>query len=76
MLLDVNEDEEAPEFIDALLKQHEAEQRLRRYSAGSPHAELSRVLQEEVIRCMLTRAEKEIELVRRALNRNAVKEPL
>ena len=68
MLLDVIKDEEAPEFFDVLLKQHEAEQRLRRYSGESPHAELPRVIQEEVIRCMLTRAEKEIELLRRALN--------
>ena len=67
-LLDVIEDEGAPEFMDALLKQHEAEQRLRRYSGGSPQAEPSTVLQDEVMRCMLTRIEKEYELVKRALN--------
>ena len=67
-LLNLLEDEGAPEFMDALLKQHEAEQRLRRYSGGSPQAEPSTVLHEEVIRCMLTRVEKEYELIRRALN--------
>ena len=68
MLLDVIEDEGAPEFMDALLKQHEAEQCLRRYSVEFSHAEPPKVLQEEVVRCMLTRVEKEIELLRRALN--------
>lgn len=68
VLLDVIEDEEAPyEFMDALLKQHEAEQRLRRYS-GVEHAAPPTVIQKEVISLMLNRAEKEIELLRRALN--------
>ena len=67
-LLDVIEDEGAPEFMDALLKQHEAEQCLHCYSGGSPQAEPSTVLQDEVIRCMLTRIEKEYKLIKRALN--------
>lgn len=72
ILIDVLEDEGAAEFMDALLKQHEAEQRLRRYSAEFPDAEPSKVIQEEVIRLMLTRAEIEIEVLKRALNQNAV----
>lgn len=69
ILLDVIEDEGAPEFIDALLKQHEAEQRLRRYHPGkSPDAESPTVIQKEVVRLMLTRAEMEIEVLKRALN--------
>lgn len=70
--IDVLNDEGAAEFMDALLKQHEAEQRLRRYSAEFPDAEPSKVIQEEVIRLMLTRAEIEIEVLKRALNQNAV----
>lgn len=70
--IDVLNDEGAAEFMDALLKQHEAEQRLRRYSAEFPDAEPSKVIQEEVIKLMLTRAEIEIEVLKRALNQNAV----
>ena len=66
ILLDVIEDGEAPDFMDALLKQHEAEQRLRRYS-GDSRAEPPTVIQKEVVSLMLNRAEKEIELLRRAL---------
>ena len=65
MLLDVIEDEGAPEFMDALLKQHEAEQRLRRISGESPHVEPPTVVQKEIVRRMLTRAEKEVELLKR-----------
>ena len=74
IVLDVIEDEGAPEFIDALLKQHEAEQRLRRCSGKSPDAETPTVIQKEVVRLMLTRAEIEIEVLKRALNWNPVKE--
>jgi len=68
IVLDVIEDGGAPGFMDALLKQHEAEQRLRRYSGESASAEPPTVVQEEVVRLMLSRAEKEIELLKRALD--------
>ena len=51
--------------MDALLKQHEAEQRLRRISGESPHVEPPTVVQKEIVRRMLTRAEKEVELLKR-----------
>ncbi|KIJ95134.1 hypothetical protein K443DRAFT_124953 [Laccaria amethystina LaAM-08-1] len=66
----------ASELIDAFLKQHEAEQLLRQSSASlgkvppsqvsSDSAELQRAHQVEVIRRMIFRAEKEVELLKQA----------
>ena len=66
----------ASELIDAFLKQHEAEQLLRQSSVSlgkvppsqvsSHSAELQRGHQAEVIRRMIFRAEKEVELLKQA----------
>ncbi|KIJ90154.1 hypothetical protein K443DRAFT_662458 [Laccaria amethystina LaAM-08-1] len=76
MLIEALGVDAASELIDAFLKQHEAEQLLRQSSVSlgnvppsqvsSHSAELQRGHQAEVIRRMIFRAEKEVELLKQA----------
>lgn len=74
VLIDALGEESASELVDALLKQHEAEQRLRHssgscvntFSSSSSSAESQTDFQLEVVRRMIDRAEKELSFLKKA----------